>query len=47
MYTGPHIITDGLFLSMDVASGRSYSGTGTTVDNIPNTSYSGTLNNEQ
>ena len=44
-FRGPNIVTDGLFLSMDVASGRSYPGTGTAVDNIPNTSYSGTLNN--
>jgi len=30
MYTGPHIITDGLILSLDAASTRSYPGTGTT-----------------
>ena len=30
MYTGPHIITDGLVLALDAASERSYPGTGTT-----------------
>jgi len=45
MYTGPHIITDGLFLALDAASLRSYPGSGTTINNLPNNSYSGTLNN--
>ncbi len=30
MYTGPHIVTDGLVLSLDAGSERSYPGTGTT-----------------
>ncbi len=42
---GPNIVTDGLFLALDAASPRSYSGSGTTINNLPNNSYSGTLNN--
>ena len=30
MYVGPDIVTDGLILSLDAASTRSYPGTGTT-----------------
>ena len=30
MYTGPHIITDGLIFAVDAASARSYPGSGTT-----------------
>tara|TARA_R110000851_G_C12877998_1_gene545695 strand:+ start:25 stop:738 length:714 start_codon:yes stop_codon:yes gene_type:complete len=30
MYTGPHIITDGLILALDAGSARSYPGSGTT-----------------
>ena len=44
-YGGPNIITDGLVLALDAASKKSYPGTGTNIDNILNTSYSGTLNN--
>ena len=34
MYTGPHIITDGLIFSIDAGSPRSYPGTGTTVNSL-------------
>ena len=34
MYTGPHIITDGLELAIDIGSIQSYPGTGTTVTDI-------------
>jgi len=34
MYTGPHIVPDGLLIAIDAGSGRSYSGSGTSVSNI-------------
>ena len=37
MYTGPHIITDGLVASLDPASLRSYSGTGSNIKNLSGT----------
>ena len=42
MYTGPHIITDGLVLALDAASPKSYPGTGTTWFDLVN-SNNGTL----
>jgi len=44
MYTGPHIVEDGLVFAVDAGSTRSYAGSGTTTYNlIDNTS--GTLTN--
>jgi len=37
MYTGPHIITDGLVVALDAASLRSYSGTGSNITNLSGT----------
>ena len=37
MYTGPHIIQDGLIVSLDAASLRSYSGTGSNITNLSGT----------
>ena len=34
MYTGPHIVEDGLLIAIDAGSTRSYSGSGTSVSNI-------------
>ena len=34
MYVGPDIVTDGLLIAIDAGSGRSYSGSGTSVSNI-------------
>ena len=44
MYTGPHIIQDGLVLALDAASPRSYPGSGTTWFDLVN-SNNGTLTN--
>ena len=44
MYTGPHIITDGLVFAVDAGSERSYPGTGTTVTDLVGTN-NGTLTN--
>ena len=33
-FTGPNIVTDGLLIAIDAGSGRSYSGSGTSVSNI-------------
>ena len=43
MYTGPHIVTDGLILSLDAASTRSYPGTGTTWYDLSSTNANWTL----
>ena len=45
MYTGPHIVEDGLVLTLDPASVRSYPGNGTVLNNIGNSEYSGSANN--
>jgi len=46
MYTGPHIVPDGLVLDLDAGSARSYPGSGTTWTSIiDNPSSIGTLNN--
>ena len=37
MYTGPHIITDGLVFAVDAASERSYPGSGTAVTDLVGT----------
>jgi len=37
MYTGPHIIEDGLIFAVDAGSERSYPGSGTSVDSIVGT----------
>ena len=34
MYTGPHIVTDGLIFGVDAASERSYPGSGTNWTDI-------------
>ena len=47
MYTGPHIITDGLVLSIDPGSLRSYVSGSSTVLNLADTSESGSFNNLQ
>ena len=45
MYTGPHIVTDGLVLALDAASPRSYPGTGTTWYDLSGNDNNGTLTN--
>ena len=46
MYTGPHIVPDGLVLDLDAGSARSYPGSGTTWTSIiDNPSSIGSLNN--
>ena len=45
MYTGPHIVEDGLVLAYDAGSERCYSGSGTSVTNIPSTTIAGSLVN--
>lgn len=45
MYTGPHIVTDGLVLALDAASPRSYPGTGTTWYDLSGNNNDGVLNN--
>ena len=45
MYTGPHIITDGLVLALDAASPRSYPGTGTTWYDLSGNGNNGTNSN--
>ncbi len=37
MYTGPHIVTDGLIYDIDPGSERSYSGSGSSVNNLAGT----------
>lgn len=43
MYTGPHIIQDGLVLALDAASPKSYSGSGTNINDLVG-SHTATLN---
>ena len=43
MYTGPHIITDGLVLALDTAAPRSYPGSGTTINDLSSSGLNGTL----
>lgn len=45
MYTGPHIVTDGLVLALDAASPRSYPGSGTTWYDLSGNGLNGTLVN--
>jgi len=45
MYTGPHIITDGLTVLLDSRSSRSYPGTGTTWYDLSGNDNHGTLYN--
>ena len=42
-YGGPDIITDGLVLSLDTASARSYPGSGTTIKDLSGSGIDGTL----
>ena len=44
MYTGPHIIEDGLILTLDASSPRSYPGSGTTWNNLGDNLYNATIN---
>jgi len=44
MYTGPHIIEDGLILTLDASSPRSYPGSGTTWNNLGDNLYNVTIN---
>ena len=45
MYTGPHIITDGLVLSLDTGNTKSYPGSGTTWTDKSGFGNNGTLTN--
>jgi len=45
MYTGPHIVTDGLVLALDAGSERSYPGSGTAWNDLSSTAIAYTLNN--
>jgi hypothetical protein len=45
MYTGPHIITDGLVLSLDAGNTKSYPGSGTTWTDKSGFGNNGTLTN--
>ncbi len=45
MYTGPHIVTDGLVYALDAANSKSYSGSGTTANDLTGDSTSTTLVN--
>jgi len=45
MFTGPNIITDGLVLALDVASPKSYPGSGTTLFDLSGNGNNGTLTN--
>lgn len=44
-YAGPEIPNSGLVLAIDAANTKSYPGSGTTVSNLPSTSFSGTMQN--
>jgi hypothetical protein len=41
----PSIVTDGLVFQVDAANIKSYSGSGTNITNLSNSSYTGVLNN--
>ena len=45
MYTGPHIVDDGLILAIDAGSARSYPGSGTAWNDLSSTASVYTLNN--
>ena len=45
MYTGPHIVEDGLLFAYDAGSERCYSGSGTSTTNIASQASPGTLQN--
>ena len=45
MFTGPHIITDGLVLALDAANTKSYPGSGTTWTDLSGNRNNGTLVN--
>ena len=45
MYTGPHIVKDGLVLSIDPGSQRSYVSGSSTVSNLVDSTESGSFNN--
>ena len=45
MYTGPHIVTDGLVYALDAANSKSYSGSGTSATDLTGDSTSTTLIN--
>ncbi len=45
MYTGPHIVTDGLVYALDAANSKSYSGSGTTANDLTGDSASTSLVN--
>ena len=44
MYPGPHIVTEGLILTLDASSPRSYPGSGTTWNNLGDNLYNATIN---
>jgi hypothetical protein len=43
MFTGPHIVTDGLVLCLDAANNKSYPGTGTTWNDVSGNGYNATV----
>jgi len=43
MYKGPHIVTEGLILTLDASSPRSYPGSGTTWNNLGDNLYNATI----
>jgi hypothetical protein len=45
MFTGPNIVKDGLILSLDAANSKSYSGSGTTWNDLSGNNNNGTLIN--
>ena len=45
MYTGPHIVTDGLVQAIDAASARSYPGSGTAWNDLSVKGNNTTLEN--
>ena len=45
MFTGPHIVTDGLVLSLDAANTKSYPGSGTTWYDLSGNANHGRISN--
>jgi len=45
VFYNPSIVTDGLVFQVDAANIKSYSGSGTNITNLSNSSYTGVLNN--
>jgi hypothetical protein len=45
VFYNPSIVTDGLVFQIDAANIKSYSGSGTNITNLSNSSYTGVLNN--